>query len=632
MSRDQLKSNRFIHSLAISLFIGAMTLLAWQSPAQAGPELELSASRPTETTAGPASAPSMAPAPAGLLPVPAATQPASLPQNLLAHGTEELFWVARVSPTHDKPGWQTRIDFRAANVESFGHLTDLPNRVIDLASSGSQLAALLDSGQWLLLSDDPAGAIGAAGQALPGDAVILALANDGETLWAIGTTSSPAAAPATTEPSDVAATTEAGIAAAAPVMAPQTRPTTQPTTRATQIEPPLALYQMQSGRWQRAGGPPVPANVLADANVSLTIVDHTPWLAVYRHSTRLLIGDDGKSILPDNSGDTIEVLRQAPGGWQSVDQFAAPQSRAAFKLLSGLTPATLWLADAKGDRIVQLVPGQASKTAQFKPTTSPATERTAVYAIHAIRELSIVNDNPTEQDYDPHTLRSSSPAAPIALPAPPTPPIYRVLFQLILTLALGFAILSSARRPSNLGEEDDPSRNFVLATLARRALAGVIDLFPFLLPVVLFAQYAQAAGGNPQNPSPAAVRLGMLAAYTGVAAFLVYLIHTAATEALFGRTIGKRIMGLRVVRLDGGTPDSSALLIRNFMRVLDLGLMGIPLVMIVFSPLRQRIGDVAAGTIVILDRAKPEGNLIDPPKEEMTRTEKSAEPPAAAGE
>ncbi len=115
---------------------------------------------------------------------------------------------------------------------------------------------------------------------------------------------------------------------------------------------------------------------------------------------------------------------------------------------------------------------------------------------------------------------------------------------------------------------------------------------------------------------------------------LLYLIHTASSEALTGRTIGKMVMGLHVVRADGGTPDVSSLLIRNFLRVVDLGLMGVPLIFIVYSPLRQRIGDVAAGTMVIRDRVKPEGNLVEPPKEEEDAIDppQPVEPPEPAGE
>jgi uncharacterized RDD family membrane protein YckC len=164
----------------------------------------------------------------------------------------------------------------------------------------------------------------------------------------------------------------------------------------------------------------------------------------------------------------------------------------------------------------------------------------------------------------------------------------------------------------------------VLADLSRRFVAGLFDLFPFVAPLAVMFQIYHESGGDPQAAAMNSPHAQLLT-FLSLGAIVVYLIHTAATEALAGRSIGKMIMGLRVVRLDGGTPDASALLTRNFLRVLDVGLAGVPLVFIAFSPLRQRIGDVAAGTVVIRDRVRPEGNLVDPPKE--TRVE-----PPTAGE
>ena len=138
---------------------------------------------------------------------------------------------------------------------------------------------------------------------------------------------------------------------------------------------------------------------------------------------------------------------------------------------------------------------------------------------------------------------------------------------------------------------------------------------------ILLESYRTASG------QPAALQLSGWFTATAVGAFVVYLVHTAATEALAGRTVGKMILGLRVVRTDGGTPDTAALLIRNFLRVIDIFLIG--MLFIAVSPMRQRIGDVAAGTVVIRDRVRPEGNLVEPPKEEA---QGSAEPPTAAGD
>src|SRR5438874_340782 len=81
----------------------------------------------------------------------------------------------------------------------------------------------------------------------------------------------------------------------------------------------------------------------------------------------------------------------------------------------------------------------------------------------------------------------------------------------------------------------------------------------------------------------------------------VYFVHITIAEMLSGgRSLGKWITGLRVVSLDGTTPQHSQLLARNALRLIDLVLAGIPLLSILQSPLRQRVGDMMAGTIVVL--------------------------------
>ena len=83
----------------------------------------------------------------------------------------------------------------------------------------------------------------------------------------------------------------------------------------------------------------------------------------------------------------------------------------------------------------------------------------------------------------------------------------------------------------------------------------------------------------------------------------------ALAEALFARTLGKAIFGLRVANLDGSRVTARAAVVRNILRIVDLTLALFPLVMVFFSPLRQRLGDVAAGTLVV------RSGVIIPPAE-----------------
>ncbi|HEU5002642.1 MAG TPA: RDD family protein [Actinomycetota bacterium] len=69
-----------------------------------------------------------------------------------------------------------------------------------------------------------------------------------------------------------------------------------------------------------------------------------------------------------------------------------------------------------------------------------------------------------------------------------------------------------------------------------------------------------------------------------------------------GRTIGKRALGLRVVRVSGQPSGFVSILVRNLLRPIDMALLG-PIFM-VLTRRHQRIGDLAAGTVVIREAKK----------------------------
>jgi uncharacterized RDD family membrane protein YckC len=87
------------------------------------------------------------------------------------------------------------------------------------------------------------------------------------------------------------------------------------------------------------------------------------------------------------------------------------------------------------------------------------------------------------------------------------------------------------------------------------------------------------------------------------AAIIYFLYHPIVEVALRGRTPGKRMAGLVLVNRSGGTPGTAALLIRNVFRLID----GLPafymvgLVSCFFTAHRVRIGDMAAGTLLVVD-------------------------------
>src|SRR5688500_10055290 len=87
-------------------------------------------------------------------------------------------------------------------------------------------------------------------------------------------------------------------------------------------------------------------------------------------------------------------------------------------------------------------------------------------------------------------------------------------------------------------------------------------------------------------------------------AMLLYLAYFTLLEGLRGATVGKRLLSLRVQRLQGGPCTVRESLIRNSLRVIDgfpfFFVPGVPPlyvaggVFIMYSPHRQRLGDWAA--------------------------------------
>lgn len=91
----------------------------------------------------------------------------------------------------------------------------------------------------------------------------------------------------------------------------------------------------------------------------------------------------------------------------------------------------------------------------------------------------------------------------------------------------------------------------------------------------------------------------------GVLAFLTYWGYFVVGELRDnGRTWGKKRVGLRVVRDDGGRVSLLDSLIRNLVRVADMlpGLYGVGMVSMLVSRHGKRLGDLAAGTVVVRDR------------------------------
>ena len=144
-----------------------------------------------------------------------------------------------------------------------------------------------------------------------------------------------------------------------------------------------------------------------------------------------------------------------------------------------------------------------------------------------------------------------------------------------------------------------------LAGLGSRTVAGSLDLLLKLLLITLMAIVLLVAVGG-----------GFAAAAFTAAAFALYFGYDIAFEVLGGgRTPGKRASGLRVVAESGDPVGLRRSVIRNLVRIIDgpgtayvLGS-----VVILLSARSQRLGDLAAGTLVVRERRAADRLARDTP-------------------
>lgn len=123
-----------------------------------------------------------------------------------------------------------------------------------------------------------------------------------------------------------------------------------------------------------------------------------------------------------------------------------------------------------------------------------------------------------------------------------------------------------------------------------RALAAVIDtvLLAIVAYVIAWLSGSTTRDGFELHGGPFFLTL------------LIMLAYYITLEGLFGATVGKSVLGLRVVKADGSAIDWRACVVRNLLRFIDgLFFYVVGAIFIWTSPQRQRLGDRLAETVVI---------------------------------
>ena len=144
---------------------------------------------------------------------------------------------------------------------------------------------------------------------------------------------------------------------------------------------------------------------------------------------------------------------------------------------------------------------------------------------------------------------------------------------------------------------DNVALGYPVAGLGSRLVAQMLDcLLALALMLAALIAYGALIGTATSMQGATWAALG-----AGAFAVFVFLGYFFVSElASGGRTLGKSAMGLRVMRLDGRSADVTALAVRNIVRIIDMT--GIGVLVMFFHPLSRRLGDLAAGTVVVRER------------------------------
>ena len=160
---------------------------------------------------------------------------------------------------------------------------------------------------------------------------------------------------------------------------------------------------------------------------------------------------------------------------------------------------------------------------------------------------------------------------------------------------------------SYVNSADAMSHALEIAGVGARSYAFVIDwhfrlllaLVWIYLAVILFYDLSVFSTlFDKSTASATAVRVVFLPALV-----IYFFYHPILEVAMRGSTPGKRMAGVRLMTLEGFVPGISRILTRNVLRLVDSlpGVYTVGLLFAIFTKHHVRIGDMAAGTILVYE-------------------------------
>lgn len=168
------------------------------------------------------------------------------------------------------------------------------------------------------------------------------------------------------------------------------------------------------------------------------------------------------------------------------------------------------------------------------------------------------------------------------------------------------------------------SLQFQLAGLGSRAAAVIIDYSILtIVNIVIFLSFIFMMHGG--SESFFFFSLNAESFFSGIVIIILFLLQWGYFVFMEyftgGRTIGKKIIGIRVIRENGHGITFLSSIIRNLLRIIDILPFGyfIGMVMVFFHPKHKRIGDLVGGTIVVHERKKKGKKKMTPIEKEIEK-------------
>ena len=141
------------------------------------------------------------------------------------------------------------------------------------------------------------------------------------------------------------------------------------------------------------------------------------------------------------------------------------------------------------------------------------------------------------------------------------------------------------------------------AGVGERVLARMIDmaiLFIYMITIFRLEPWRWITSGNNDV-------VNLIVIMTLVAPAMFYSL--LCEYFMDGQTLGKRFMRIRVVMVDGAAPTLGAILLRWVFLVVDMYFYCLGVIVIICTRRNQRLGDLAAGTMVIRNPRKDQMHL-----------------------